>query len=90
MTIRDVELALGDGIKRPMESEIKNKRILQKSLVSRRHLKAGQIITEQDLTCKRPGTGLEPVWMDKVVGKKVAEDIPENTVLTLSSIHWED
>ncbi len=67
--IRLVEAALGDGIKRLMPSETSNKPRMQKSLVSRRTIKAGKIITPEDLTCKRPGTGLSPSWHDQVVGK---------------------
>jgi len=87
-SIRDFEKALGDGIKRPMPSEIPNKPIMRKSLVAKRYIKAGEIIKATDLTCKRPRNGLEPVWFDQVIGKTALIDITENSVLTMGSINW--
>lgn len=87
-TIRDVELALGDGIKRPMPSEVGNKPRMQKSLVACRHIAVGEVITAQDLTTKRPGSGLPPAWFDRVVGKRAAVDIPNGSVLTLAGVDW--
>lgn len=55
--IRDVERALGDGIKRPTPSELKNRAIARKSLVIDRELQAGESLV---LACKRPGTGISP------------------------------
>lgn len=89
-TVRDVEAALGDGIKRPMPSELPNKLLMQKSLVVRRNIHVGGIIMPNDLTCKRPGFGLAPSWFDRVVGKRAAVDIPKDGVLTLSSIDWRE
>lgn len=89
-TIRDVELALGDGIKRPMPSEIANKPRMQKSLVATRTISAGEIIQLTDLTCKRPGNGLLPKWFDRVVGKKAAKDINSGEILNLDSVVWSD
>ena len=88
--VRDVEAALGDGIKRPMPSELPNKPLMQKSLVARRSIRAGDTITSGDLTCKRPGFGLAPSWFDRVVGKRAAVDIPEGGVLTLSNVDWSE
>lgn len=89
-TIRDVEVALGDGIKRPMPSELSNKVRLRKSLVALRDIRAGDKISAEDLTCKRPGNGLPPSCLDRVVGKRAASDLPENSLLTLSSINWNE
>jgi sialic acid synthase SpsE len=86
--IRQIERSLGDGIKRIMPSELKNKLLMQKSLVARKAIKAGETITPDSLTCKRPGTGLSPAFYDQVVGKKADRDIEENEILTLSSIEW--
>ncbi len=87
--IRRVETSLGDGIKRLMPSEIKNKVVLQKSLVARYPIGAGEIISAEKLTCKRPATGLPPSWFDRVVGKRAVVDIGKDEILTLSSIEWE-
>lgn len=58
--IREIEQALGDGIKRPTASEWKNREVARKSLVASRAIKAGEVFTEENLTCKRPGTGVSP------------------------------
>ena len=66
--IRDVEGALGDGIKRPTESEWKNRAIARKSLVAARPIAMGEMFTVQNVACKRPGTGLTPMDYWAVVG----------------------
>lgn len=88
-TVRDVEAALGDGIKRPMPSEIENKPLMQKSLVTLRFVRTGEIISILDLTAKRPGFGLPPSFIDMVIGKRAARDIPANSILSLAHIKWE-
>jgi N,N'-diacetyllegionaminate synthase len=67
--IRNIELALGDGIKRLTPSESRNVSIVRKSLVARRAIKAGEIFTAENITTKRPGTGISPMQWDKVMGK---------------------
>jgi sialic acid synthase SpsE len=62
---------------------------MQKSLVLRRNINAGEEISAEDLTCKRPATGLSPIWFDEVVGRKAAKNLEADSVLTLSSIEWE-
>ena len=89
-TIREGELALGDGIKRPMPSDLPNKTRMQKSLVTTRSLGVGKTIRKTDLTCKRPGSGLTPKWFDRVVGRKSAKKIQKGEILELSSINWSD
>lgn len=68
-SIRTVEKALGDGIKRPTKSEINNKPIARRSLVAARRLKAGQVITKEDIAVKRPGGGLSPIYYWHIQGK---------------------
>ncbi|TKB74924.1 MAG: N-acetylneuraminate synthase [Nitrospira sp.] len=58
--IREIEQALGDGIKRPTASEWKNRDAARKSLMAAKAIKAGEMFTEENLTCKRPGTGVSP------------------------------
>ncbi|MDA3790138.1 MAG: N-acetylneuraminate synthase [Desulfobacula sp.] len=86
--IRNVELALGDGMKRIMPSERNNKSKMQKSLVVTRKISAGQMISPEDLACKRPGTGLLPNWFDKVIGKQAAKNINKDDMITLDAISW--
>lgn len=68
--IRNIEVALGDGIKRPTENEAKNKEVARKSLVASRAIKEGEIFTAENITAKRPGTGISPMKWDEVLGKK--------------------
>ena len=72
--IRNIEVALGDGIKRLTASEARNKPVVRKSLVARRPIKAGELFAAENLTAKRPGTGISPMRWDEVVGKKAGRD----------------
>lgn len=72
--IRNIEVALGDGIKRPTPSEATNKPIARKSLVASRGIKAGEIFTAENLTTKRPGTGISPMRWDEIIGKNAQRD----------------
>lgn len=67
--IRNIERALGDGIKRPSASELKNKPIARKSIVASRDIKAGELLTSENLAIKRPGTGVSPMLWDKALGQ---------------------
>jgi N,N'-diacetyllegionaminate synthase len=89
-TIRDVESALGDGIKLPSRSEAPNKIHMQKSLVARRAIPAGQPIVAADLTAKRPATGLPPAWQTRVIGRRARADIAADQILQLAHINWDD
>jgi N,N'-diacetyllegionaminate synthase len=66
--IRVIESALGDGVKRPAASEIKNQPIARKSIVAARPIAAGEEFTEDNLTTKRPGSGITPMQWDEVIG----------------------
>ncbi len=66
--IRSIEVALGDGVKRPARSEIKNQPIARKSIVASRAIVAGEAFSEENLTTKRPGSGVSPMSWDEVVG----------------------
>ncbi len=66
--IRNVELALGDGIKRASDSEKKNISVARKSLVAACGIKEGDVFTEQNVTAKRPGTGVSPMRWDEILG----------------------
>ncbi len=66
--IRNIEDALGDGIKRPTSSETRNKSVARKSLVASCEIKAGEVFTADNLTSKRPGTGISPMRWDEVIG----------------------
>ena len=72
--IRHIEQALGDGIKRPSPSEAKNRPIARKSLVAARPIQAGEPFTPENVTAKRPGTGLSPMRWDEVMGRVASRD----------------
>jgi N-acetylneuraminate synthase/N,N'-diacetyllegionaminate synthase len=80
--IRSVEAALGDGIKRPTSRELHIAQVARKSLISRCDIKVGTPITADMLDIKRPGTGISPRDLDRVVGRITREDIPKDTPLT--------
>ncbi len=67
--IREIELAMGISIKAPTESELKNKPIVRKSLVASRPIHKGELFTPDNVTAKRPGTGISPMLWDTVIGR---------------------
>ena len=72
--IRAVEAALGDGIKQPRPSEIKNIDIARKSLITLKSVKAGEPFTEENLGNKRPGTGTSPMNYWRMLGQPAERD----------------
>jgi N,N'-diacetyllegionaminate synthase len=72
--IRNIEVALGDGIKRLTPSEKRNQAVSRKSLVASRPIELGETLTSENMTAKRPGTGISPMRWDEVVGKKSRRD----------------
>lgn len=85
-SIRNIEQALGNGIKTPSASEIKNKTIARKSIVAAKNLEQGHVIREEDLTAKRPGTGISPMQISSVIGKKLKRNIQEDELLTFEHL----
>ena len=79
--IRNIEVALGDGIKRPSLSEIKNMAVARKSLVASRLIKAGEKFTSENMTAKRPGTGVSPMRWDEIVGKTALRAYVEDELI---------
>jgi N,N'-diacetyllegionaminate synthase len=72
--IRNIEVALGDGIKRIMPSELANREVARKSIVARLPISVGQVLSEDNLTTKRPGTGISPMEWGNLLGKKAHRD----------------
>jgi N,N'-diacetyllegionaminate synthase len=79
--IRNVENALGDGVKRPSSSEIKNKSVARKSIVAGRNILAGEAFTEENLATKRPGTGINPMRWDEIIRKTAKRDFMEDEAI---------
>nr|WP_042331807.1 N-acetylneuraminate synthase [Desulfosporosinus orientis] len=81
--IRNIELALGDGLKRVSKSEEPNKIAARKSIVAKRTIVKDEIFTEENITVKRPGCGISPMkWFD-VLGKKAKHDFYEDELIEL-------
>jgi N,N'-diacetyllegionaminate synthase len=85
-SIRRTERFLGDGVKRVMDSEAKNRPLMRRSLVANGVLPAGHTITGNDVVAKRPGTGIAPDQLDDVIGKKTTSPIAEDSLLKWSDL----
>jgi N,N'-diacetyllegionaminate synthase len=80
-SIRNIELALGNGIKKPVIAELKNIDIVRRSIVSRCKIKKGQIFTEKNLIIKRPGNGISPMKWDEILGSVALKDYNEDELI---------
>ena len=81
VAIRNIEMALGDGIKRLTPSEIRNRPIVRKSLVSTRTIMAGEVFCQDNLTVKRPGTGISPMLYDSLLGRAATRTYSANELI---------
>ena len=79
--IRNVELALGDGVKVPTKRELENLKIARKSIVAKTDIKAGEIFSDKNITIKRPGTGISPMKWDLVIGKQAVRDFKIDEII---------
>ena len=81
--IRNVEAAFGNGIKAPSASEQKNTAIARKSIVAKCNIEKGQIFTEENLTTKRPGTGISPMRWNEIIGTVARRSYNEDELIEL-------
>lgn len=81
--IRNIEIALGDGIKRTTPSEAANKPIVRKSLVASRAIRAGELFCAKNMTTKRPGTGISPMRWDEVIGRPAPRNFSPDELIEL-------
>lgn len=72
--IRNIESALGDGIKKISDSELRNYKVVRKSIVAKIKIKKGEILSELNLTTKRPGYGINPMRWDEIIGTIATKD----------------
>lgn len=79
--IRNIEKALGDGIKRPSPSEVKNIIIARKSLVANLPIKAGELFSADNITAKRPGSGISPMRWDEIIGRRAKKDYRKDELI---------
>jgi N,N'-diacetyllegionaminate synthase len=68
--IRNIEMAMGDGIKKMMPSEASNREVARKSLVAIKDIRNGDIFTDDNVAAKRPGNGISPMNSDRIIGRK--------------------
>ncbi len=81
--IRHVESAFGNGIKAPAETEKENMNIARKSIVAKRFIRKGESFTEDNITTKRPGSGVNPMLWNSVLGTKAIRDFGEDELIEI-------
>ncbi len=81
--IRNVEMALGDGIKRPTLSESRNRPVARKSLVASVAIKQGEVFSVENLAVKRPGNGISPMRWDEVLGREAPRNFAADELIEL-------
>jgi N,N'-diacetyllegionaminate synthase len=81
--IRNIELALGDGIKRPSPGELANIPVARKSVVAACDIRKGETFTEENLAVKRPGNGISPMEWDELLGQKASRDFTHDELIEL-------
>lgn len=79
--VRNIETAMGDGTKKPSESEKKNIEVARKSIVAKRPIRKGEAFSEDNLTTKRPGSGISPMRWNEIVGKTAVRDFTEDELI---------
>jgi N-acetylneuraminate synthase len=84
--IRNIEAALGDGVKRPMPSELDTRRVARKSLVAARALRAGEELVKDAVAVKRPGTGISPAELERALGRRVRRDLAADDVIDWTAL----
>jgi N,N'-diacetyllegionaminate synthase len=80
-SIRVIESAMGDGIKKPTQSEERTKQLVRKSIVALREIRKGDRFSEFNIGTKRPGTGISPMFWDEIVGQESQRDYLEDEMI---------
>lgn len=81
--IRNLEIIMGDGVKEPAKSEMENLNVIRKSIVANSRIAKGEKFTRQNLTAKRPGTGISPMELPNIVGKIANRDYEANEMIEM-------
>ena len=82
-SIRNIEKVMGDGLKKPSKSEQKNISIVRKSIVASKKILAGEKFTEDNLSVKRPGTGISPLRWDELLGLEANKDFQPDELISI-------
>jgi N,N'-diacetyllegionaminate synthase len=83
VAIRNIEQAMGDGVKAPSSQEAKNLPIVRKSLVAIHPIRVGEPFSNQNVGAKRPGTGISPMRLDEVIGKPAPRNFAPDELIYL-------
>lgn len=82
-SIRRLEVAMGTGEKKPAPSELANRTVARKSIIAAKEIRRGEIFTEENLTTKRPGSGISPMRWHEILGQKAVRDFAEDELIEL-------
>lgn len=82
-SVRNIEKATGSSIKKVTISESANRAVARKSIVAKRNIKRGEILTEENITTKRPGIGISPMRWNQVIGREATRDYDEDELIEL-------
>ena len=81
--IRNIEMALGSYEKNPSDIELKNRDVARKSIVAKTNISKGEVFSTDNITTKRPGTGLNPMLWNSVIGLRAVRDFLEDELIEL-------
>src|SRR5690606_19769511 len=82
--IRNIEQAIaGSGFKAPSASELKNIHVARKSIVAKTNIRKGELLSEDNMTVKRPGNGISPMRWDEIIGSVACQDFEEDDLICL-------
>ncbi len=84
--VRNMERALGDGAKKPTPSERGNRAVARKSIVAKLSIQKGEVFTEENITVKRPGSGISPMRWYEVLGRAAERDFTEDELITITGL----
>lgn len=82
-SIRHIEIALGDGQKRPIGHELNNSKVARKSIVAKKEIIIGELFTEENITVKRPGNGLSPMLWFELIGKRATRNFSKDELIEI-------
>lgn len=88
--VRRIEVMAGTSCKYVTPSEKKNKIVARKSIVAATEIKAGDVFTEDNITCKRPGNGISPMEWYNILGKVAEKDFGEDELIVASGFEWQE
>lgn len=82
-SIRNLEKALGNGVKQPTDEEEKNAMVARKSIIAGKNIQKGEYLTEENLTTKRPGTGISPMKWNEILGTRAIRDFRKDELIEI-------